>query len=116
MAKKKFNSQGKTVKQLAEEYGISPTVVYNRMHLARKNGSSWDLEKALTTPVKQRKRKPKETVKVTKPSAPAPSTIKLNPPGLNENKAKKIENDGVFASVIFILVIAVVAYFVIQNA
>jgi len=109
--KKKFDTQGKTIKQLADEYGIKPTIVYNRKYLAEKRGDVFDLEKALTTPVQKRT---KRKIKVVNPTPRQPA-IKLNPPDLDHPKKGK-EQDGVFAGVLIILFIAFVIYFTVQHA
>lgn len=65
--KKKVN-----VSELARKHGLDPNIVHNRVH------SGWTLEKALNTPVRKRKSKPRK-----KPVAPlvtpAPATTQPTP-------------------------------------
>jgi len=73
--KKKVN-----VSELARKNGISPNVVYNRLH------SGWSLEKALNTPVRKRKSRPRK-----KPVAPlvTPATAPTQPPAQQVNRLCK---------------------------
>ena len=57
MADKKPN-----VSELARQRGIKPNIVHNRI------ASGWSLEKALNTPVRLRKSKPRKTVDDSSPT------------------------------------------------